>query len=382
LLELHKPHNTQMTFCYAPWTNVEILPNGDILPCCKFQQSKHNIARHSINEYRDSDFLAEIKQEFSQGTWPQGCNRCKIEESANVKSKRILDYERYQTNYDEYNLNSEEILTLSLAIGNVCNLKCIICGPASSSKWTKEYQDIYGITIQPNNQVRKDLINGITTLAPNLIHLDIHGGEPFLSNISQHLELLDYYIKNDQAKNITIHYTTNGQIWPDNTFISKWSKFKHIDLQISIDGVGDRYEYLRYPASWDVLNSNIVKFLQFSKSQSNIQISVAHTVSVFNIFYLDEFVSWCYNVGLPTPWLGKLHHPHHLQCTVWPETIKKIIISKLQTSKFDIVKNWATLLSHHDDSSNFLMFQQFVKNHDSYRQLDFKKTFSELASYL
>jgi len=371
-----------MTFCYAPWTNVEILPNGDILPCCKFQQAKHNIATHSIDEYRASDFLAEIKQEFSQGIWPTGCERCKIEENANVKSKRILDYERYQTSYDDYKLDSEEILTLSLAIGNVCNLKCIICGPMASSKWTKEYQDIYGITVQPNNQVRRDLVKSITKLAPNLIHIDIHGGEPFLSNISQHLEFLDHYIENGQSKNITIHYTTNGQIWPDNNFISKWKKFKHVDLQISIDGVGNRYEYLRYPASWDVLNTNIVKFLQFAESNSNIQISVAHTVSAFNIFYLDEFVSWCYNVGLPTPWLGKLHRPSHLRPTVWPLAAKTTIIDQLQTSKFDIVKNWAIMLEHHDDSTNFLTFQQFVRKHDSYRSLDFKKTFPELASYI
>jgi radical SAM protein with 4Fe4S-binding SPASM domain len=371
-----------MTFCYAPWTNVEILPSGDILPCCKFQQSQHNIITHSINDYRNSNFLKEIKQEFLQGQWPKECERCKIEESIGVKSKRILDYERYQTSYDNYDLANDEILTLSLAIGNVCNLKCIICGPDASSKWHKEYQDVYGITVKSNNQVRKDLIGSITKIAPNLMHVDIHGGEPFLSNIPQHLELLDHYIKTGQASNLTIHYTTNGQIWPGPDFITRWKKFKHIDLQISIDGVKNRYEYLRYPASWDILNINIIKFLEFTNVESNIQLSVAHTVSAFNIFYLDEFVSWCYNVGLPTPWIGKLHKPSHLRPTVWPSTVKKTIADKLQTSNYDIVKNWSTLLETHNDSDNFLKFQQFVNQHDAYRSLNFKNTFPELSTYI
>jgi len=373
---------SSMTFCYAPWTNVEILPDGKILPCCKFKFSEHNIATHSIDEYQNSKLLADIKQEFSQGTWPVGCERCKIEESIDVKSKRILDYERYQSVYDDYDLTSGQLLTMGLAIGNVCNLKCIICGPHASSKWNKEYQDVYGIKIKSNEQIRQDLIASITKIAPNLIHADIHGGEPFLSNIEQHLELLDYYIKNDQAKNITIHYTTNGTIWPGEEFVSRWKYFKHIDLQISIDGVGARYEYIRYPADWNLLNTNVRKFLQFALDENNIQISVSHTVSAFNIFYLDEFVSWCYNVGLPRPWMGKLHNPEYLRPTVWPKEVKNLIADKLQSSEFEDVKNWAKLVDRVDNSNVFSQFQKFVKQHDQYRELNFAQVFPEMAKYI
>lgn len=371
-----------MTFCYAPWTNVEILPDGKILPCCKFKFSEHNIATHSIDEYQNSKLLADIKQEFSQGTWPAGCERCKIEESIDVKSKRILDYERYQSVYDDYDLSSGQLLTMGLAIGNVCNLKCIICGPHASSKWNKEYQDVYGIKIKSNEQIRQDLIASITKIAPNLIHADIHGGEPFLSNIEQHLELLDYYIKNDQAKNITVHYTTNGTIWPGEEFVSRWKHFKHIDLQISIDGVGARYEYIRYPADWNLLNTNVRKFLQFALDESNIQISVSHTVSAFNIFYLDEFVSWCYDVGLPRPWMGKLHNPEYLRPTIWPKEVKNLIADKLQSSEFEDVKNWAKLVNQVDNYNVFSQFQKFVKQHDQYRKLNFAQVFPEMSHYI
>ena len=130
-----------MTFCYAPWNNVEILPQGKILPCCKFQSSYYtqtfNITQHSIDDYRQSKMLADIKQEFIKGQWPTGCERCRIEEESGIKSKRQLDYDRWQEQYDNYDLESDTLLTVSLALGNTCNLKCIICSPYASSKWAK-----------------------------------------------------------------------------------------------------------------------------------------------------------------------------------------------------------------------------------------------------
>jgi hypothetical protein len=121
------------------------------------------------------------------------------------------------------------------------------------------------------------------------------------------------------------------------------------------------------------------KFLQFALDESNIQISVSHTVSAFNIFYLDEFVSWCYNVGLPRPWMGKLHNPEYLRPTVWPKEVKNLIADKLQSSEFEDVKNWAKLVNQVDNYSVFSQFQKFVKQHDQYRKLNFAQVFPEMA---
>ena len=99
-----------MPFCYSPWTNIDISPTGDITPCCKFQRSyytqKFNIQNISINDYADSEFIAEIKQQFKQGQWPAGCERCKIEEDNDIESKRILDLNRWKEHYNNYDLDS------------------------------------------------------------------------------------------------------------------------------------------------------------------------------------------------------------------------------------------------------------------------------------
>jgi radical SAM protein with 4Fe4S-binding SPASM domain len=375
-----------MTFCYAPWSNLEILPQGEILPCCKFQSNHYgetfNIKQHTIDQYRQSKMLATIKQEFEQGVWPPGCERCRIEEENNIESKRQLDYTRWQKHYQNYDLESDTLLTVSMALGNTCNLKCIICNPSASSKWAKEYQDIYNIQVQNIETVRKDLITSITTIAPNLIHIDMHGGEPLLSSIEQHQALLDHYIKTDQAKNITIHYTTNATIFPDRAWLERWGHFAEIDLQLSIDGVGARYEYLRYPADWTEVNANIDQYLELQQRMSNVRLSIAHTVSAFNIFYLEEFVTWCQQTGLPRPWMGKLHKPMHLRPSVWPDLAKLAIVNKLQSSIINDVRVWANLIQITDDSKLFIQFQQFVREHDQYRNLNFKATFPEIAQYI
>jgi radical SAM protein with 4Fe4S-binding SPASM domain len=137
-------------FCYAPWTNVEIMQNGRIVPCCKFVDShykqKFNITTHSITDYQNGRYLADIKQEFLNDKWPLGCKQCQFEET-HTQSKRNLDYTRWQSHYDNYDLNSGKYLTLGVAFGTTCNLKCIICNPYSSSSWQKEYNDLYGVNV-------------------------------------------------------------------------------------------------------------------------------------------------------------------------------------------------------------------------------------------
>ncbi len=375
-----------MPFCYAPWTNIDISPTGNVTPCCKFQTEhytqKFNIQNTSIDEYADSEFVAEIKQQFKQGEWPTGCERCKIEEDNNIESKRVLDYTRWKEHYDLYDLDSNKFITSSIAFGNTCNLKCITCGPHSSSRWQKEYFDLYQVDVPHHKFYKNNFVQGFVQHAPHMIHIDIPGGEPFLSGVKEQQELLNYYIDNDQAKEISLHYTTNGTLFPDETWWSLWKHFKEIDLQLSIDGVGNQYEYIRYPASWSELTDNVNRYVAKEKQLTNIRLSVSHTVSAYNIYYLDEFVSWCYTVGLPKPWLGRVHNPIHMRPTVWPQEVCRSIAEHLETSGHDNVRVWAELVTNENDSKHFVTFQNKMQWHDQYRGLDFNKTFPELTKYL
>jgi MoaA/NifB/PqqE/SkfB family radical SAM enzyme len=375
-----------MPFCYSPWTNIDISPTGMITPCCKFQTTEYpvtfNLQTNSINDYKNSDFLKKLKQEFTHDRWPTGCVRCRIEEENNIESKRLLDYTRWQDSYESYDLDKSDIITASIAFGNTCNLTCITCNSFSSSRWHKEYKEIYNIDIPHFKFYKENFVKNFIALAPNLIHVDIPGGEPFLSGVPEQQELLAHYIATGQAKDITLHYTTNATIFPDETWWALWQHFKEVDIQLSIDGIGPRYEYIRFPGQWPTVVDHTVQYIQKEQSYTNVRLSVSHTVSAYNIFYLDEFFQWCYTIGLPRPWLGRVHNPAHMRPTVWAEPARTEIINKLASSKDRDVVTWSTLIANNDESEFYSKFKEKLQEHDAYRQLDFKSTFLELAEYI
>lgn len=374
-----------MTFCFAPWTNIDISPVGDISPCCKFLTStydqKFNIGNRTVQDYRNSNFLQAVQQEFQLGQWPKGCTRCQIEEENKIKSKRQLDFERWQQHYTDYNLEQDGFITASIAFGNTCNLTCITCSPYSSSRWRHEYQTIYLKDIKNFHFYKNNFVQDFVQSAPQLIHIDIPGGEPFLSGVAEQKTLLQHYIDTDQARNIMLHYTTNVTTWPDQGWWDLWQHFKEIDMQLSIDGVGKRYNYIRYPGDWNQIQPNIQRYLGCQKLP-NFRLSVSHTVSAYNIYYLDEFFAWCYNTGLPAPWLGRVHSPAHMTPAVWCRAARKEIADKLNSSQYPEVHAWAALIENTDDSEHLADFKRYLQEHDRYRELNFKQVFPELAKYI
>lgn len=368
--------------CLVPWSSIDISPQGEINPCCKFRSTNEfNITRNTIQEYQNSEWLNNIKQQMLDQEWPEGCIRCKVEEENSIKSKRQLDYERWQDNFDNYS-EDQGFIVGSIAFGNTCNLKCITCSSVSSSRWRKEYNDLYGIDRPPIETIDNLSSDNIFNALPNAIHFDIPGGEPLLSETEKQLELLQRYVDSGQSKNITLHYTTNAQVWPNDTWWDLWANFKEIDMQLSIDGVGPRYEYIRYPAKQHILEPTVQRYLEKEKSLENFRLSVSHTVSAYNIYYLDEFFTWCNSVSLPKPWCGRVHTPLHMRPCVFPRAIKNKIIRHLKTSSHPDVHTWSHYLENNDSSEYWDQFMIMRDKHDSYRTTNFSQTFPEVEDLI
>jgi len=371
------------SLCLVPWTSIDIRPNGTIAPCCKYRETpeeKLNITQVSIDDYTNSTFLKKIKDTMLQNKWPEGCFRCKQEEASGIKSKRILDYERWPVEFDTYTEDKGYIIA-AIAFGNTCNLKCITCHSGASSLWRKEYFDIYGVDNAPVDKLSSDA-SEIYDAMPNIIHLDIPGGEPFLSEIKKQKRLLQRYVDSGQSKDITLHYTTNGQIFPGQEWWNLWQNFKEIDMQLSIDGVGKRYEYIRFPAKEGIIEKNTQLYIEKEKTNNNLRLSVSHTVSSYSIYYLTEFFDWCEQVGLPRPWCGVVNTPKHMRPQVFPQAIKNKIIKHLNSSRHQDVHTWATYLTNNDSSGHYEKFLQITDAHDRYRKLSFANTFPEVKELL
>lgn len=371
-----------MPFCHAPWTNIDISPQGKIRPCCKFRHEYYSapldIRNSLITDYVTSKTLLEIKQDFKKNRWPKGCERCRIEEENSIKSKRQLDHDRWASYYNKHDFESNEFLTASIAFGNTCNLTCITCGPESSSRWQKEYRALFGVNVPSNHFYKHGFIDEVISSMPGLIHIDIPGGEPFLSGVDQQQELLNGY--KHRANEIGLHYTTNATLFPEQSWWDLWQDFREIDLQISLDGIEKKLEYIRYPAIWDNVRRNIDQYLIKQTTLNNFRLSVSVTVSAYNIAYLDELLDWCCGVGLPKPWLGRVHNPLHMRPSIWPMPAHDFIMAKLR-SREDL-QSWANMLQSVDDTQYFETFKTVTLKHDEYRGTDFAKVFPEMGKFL
>jgi hypothetical protein len=122
---------------------------------------------------------------------------------------------------------------------------------------------------------------------PTLKQLYWAGGEPLV--MKEHYELLQQIIDDGYASGIEVRYNSNGLEWDDNLF-ELWSHFKEVIFHFSIDDTGDRLHYIRYPATFDHLTSQMKKLDEYP--HGNLRLTTAYTVQLLNIWSVPDFVKW------------------------------------------------------------------------------------------
>lgn len=362
--------------CYHPWVGLDISPQGEFKPCCKYKQPLGN----TLAEYQNSPQLSKLRGEFLQGQQPEGCIRCWRDEDSGLPSKRLLDNEYvFQKQVPE--LTSLKVL--SFPFGNTCNLACRICNSYSSSKWASEEQKLKStfneIKIYSPSSFYKnsEFITKIKELCKDLIHLEIPGGEPFYADKEIHFDFLNHF---QNPENVSLHYITNGTKYPSKEIEELWKKFRQVDIQVSIDGRGKQFEYNRWPANWPTVLSNLSRYLNLKSDESNIKLSISHTVSIFTVYYLPEFLDWCKKYYLPDPYLGLLTRPTYYNISVLPVEAKQEIEKRFDSypQLKPIVKDmWSK-----DDSNQLDTTIKYVKMLDKQRNQSFAETFPELYKLL
>jgi sulfatase maturation enzyme AslB (radical SAM superfamily) len=363
-------------FCPQPWVGLDISPQGHIKPCCKYSEA----ISENVDEYFLSPALHELKQQFLNNQKPPGCKRCWDDENAGLQSKRQLDLE-HNLNFDTTSLN--RIKLLSLPFGNTCNLACRTCGSYSSSKWTKDETSLKtklpDIKIHSHKKFykNKDFIAQIQNLSANLSSIQFPGGESFITGVSEQLDYLDFLIKNNSEK-ISLTYITNCTTFPSQDFWDRWQNFNKVNIQLSIDGIEEKFEYLRYPADWVTVHNNIKKYQLKQNQLSNLQLSISHTVSVFNVYYIGDFLNWCITQGLPAPYLGMVEYPIQFNIRTLPKFIKNEIAKKLSLDLLQNVKNYM----HVDIDHNFEHTLDWINMVDSIRNQRFTEIFPEMGDLL
>lgn len=354
-------------FCSLPWTGLHITTQGSFSPCCKSQNNFGN----SYEEYLNSNKLQILREEFLAGKLPSNCNLCWKEESKNLLSLR-----QYYTDFVKID-GLSEYKVLHITFGNICNLACRTCSSAFSSRWITDEKKLYQISKFDFKAFHKEksFLDDLKNISKNLKHITFSGGEVFYSGIKEHLDYLDFLIEHN-CEEITLNYITNSTLFPSDQFWSKWQKFKKVIIELSIDGIGNKFEYIRYPANWNLFYNNLQKY---KENQDKITISISHTVSFFNIFYLDDFYLWCLKEKLPLPYLNIVHGPVEFNVQELPETVKQKLRNKLKRyAIFDPVLNFL----NNQSSIELTQILEKVYAVDKIRDQNFHQIFPEFSNLL
>jgi MoaA/NifB/PqqE/SkfB family radical SAM enzyme len=390
-----------------PWISLEASPQGTAKPCCLYDDeilddngNKYLLAEHGLQEIYKSKSMQNLRQEFLDGKKPAGCFRCWNEEDVGRTSKRMhtqVRLKELKNTVDYTNLQPDELWFLDLKLGNICNLKCRICGSWSSSKWAEE--EINYVTDLKTPAQRKTHLaytflqqgawprkspyfwENLKQLLPDIKYFEFTGGEPWL--IQEHIELLKYAVAQGYSKNIDIHYNTNATQWPQD-LVEIWRDFGRVDVAVSIDNVGDRFEYERYGADWDTANSIVNSVHSMQLLYPNITTQLCFTVNIQNVYYLDELLAWADTKNFGSIYFNLLQSPSHMCVSHMTETAKELVLNKLKTTFWtsDKYQKEIDSLIKFIESGPGADGQEFLtkmKITDEYRKQSFLDTHYEIA---
>jgi len=377
------------SFCILPWISLESGAAGLVKPCCMYNinitnenNQEFNLKTDTLNSAWNSEYYRNLRQQFLNGEKPKGCSRCWKEEASGKTSKRIRDNARFKHHITQDTIDRPQIKYLDLKLGNICNLKCRICGTHSSSKWIAEQQHYDREDNKDHEHIRhnwpetnKTFWQELEQLLPTLEYIDFTGGEPFL--IKEQFELLKFCVDKGYAKNIGIHYNTNATQMPTDALENIWPHFKSVDVQFSIDGIGSQFEYQRHPAKWKTATEILQKFKD--KQSKQFTVGICHTINVFNVYYIPEFLKWAESFGVGV-YLNNLHYPNHYNIQCLPQIAKNKISKRLENHSNPNVKTFIDYMNQDTDGYyDWMKFISWTERKDKFRNETFSSTFPELA---
>ena len=102
--------------------------------------NKLELSTANFGDIQNSNHMRELRQQFLAGEKPQTCRKCWNEERSNRTSKRMhtLNRLKHVLPEGEWTADAKPLMFLDLKLGNICNLKCRICGSWSSSQFAAE----------------------------------------------------------------------------------------------------------------------------------------------------------------------------------------------------------------------------------------------------
>jgi sulfatase maturation enzyme AslB (radical SAM superfamily) len=282
---------------------------GDYSLCCQAQQQIESSTdwRH----WWSSKELNERRQTMLEGNWPKECYSCEQAEHSGRGSLR----QSYLRNYPAEQLNqaveqwqqtghAPDPVSLDLAVGNTCNLKCRQC----NAEWSSAIAAEQGVKVaRPQAPVEwyKELP------AEPLHTIKVQGGEPLLQP-----RLWQWLGRLQQPEQTRFEMVTNGTRDPV-PHRDIMMRFRERILFVSVDAIGDRAAELRVGTDWQRVEQTIREFQTWPETYT----AVICCVYKDNIEDVPHVQAWADRNGVDVIW-NVLTDPEHLSLAHVPAAVR------------------------------------------------------------
>jgi MoaA/NifB/PqqE/SkfB family radical SAM enzyme len=348
------------SYCPLPFNHTAISTQGYYDICCEHPTPKQHLFHLNDGDFdawQKTKYCQEVKQSFIENQKHAGCSACWKKEQQGRTSYRQRILKEYKI-LGATEPPQEKLLNIDIAVGNLCNLSCLMCDETSSSKILSE-----NVRLKINQHTQNDFkwdSENFVALSKNLKLkpkvMSLRGGEPLYNKkIFELLQSLDA----EHVRDTVLHITTNATVW-DQHWADVLSKFRLVRMMFSVDAVGALYNYIRYPGDFCSTELNIKHII----TNKNIKPLVHATVQNLNILYLDELIQWCKDIGTHLV-LDSINNPNYLHFTNLTPELKSKSIDRLENlikicpdHLINEVNNYIAVLenSHYDAN----LWQDFV----------------------
>jgi MoaA/NifB/PqqE/SkfB family radical SAM enzyme len=410
-----------MAFCRLPWQGLMITPLGDFR-LCALTNSKEmnqgmatdengqlmNIMTHTPNQGLNGKWhrMVRLNDVKNAGDWHDICSCCEDREIATGgdpkhiaasrrqsmerrnPSRDIVNPDNYQSvDMDENGYVKWNPTTLDIRFGNLCNMKCVHCGPNYSNMWYDDWVGHYGMNAPwgfGHRQIRLErnqhgkIVNPkevkwwesdiwwqkFDEMLPTLEHIYLTGGEPMI--VPAHDEMLDRIIASGRAKEIYLDYDSNLSVVNDK-IARRWEHFKHVEIAGSMDASHEHYEFIRSGGKWDTFSNNVKRIKEYEKNGVVKLYRLTSCTQPSTLYTMLRSEEWCAEVGVP------------FQVRFIDSPLMHSIMSLPKSAKEEVIEYY----SHHDTVTSRLI-QEWTREHldEKYEHPEDVKKYVQLMDYL
>ncbi len=214
----------------------------------------------------------------------------------------------------------------------------------------------------------------------------VTGGEPLINE--RFLEILQYLIDCGAARHIELEISSNCTRINDR-ILGLFEKFERMKFCLSLDGVGDTYEYIRFPARWDNVQRNIARL----RSNPRFEFVATPVLQAYNIMTITDLFRFCHAHNLDYVLSNLLRSPVHLQLEVMPRRVRQEAARRLfeyleKDADPDFrdpplaLANYLHTLDTPPDFERLRQFMLFTNDLDATRDQSFRTTFPDVIELL